>query len=107
MLTALREIAKRCHEVGKPVGICGELAGTPEGAVLCIGMGYDVLSMNAANLPRVKWVIRNVSVRFCRRIVVQALKMRSSGDILAFVREQLAHADLEQAVLHHELPANV
>ena len=104
MLAALREIAKRCHEVGKPVGICGELAGTPEGAVLCVGMGYDVLSMNAANLPRVKWVIRNVSVRFCRRVVVQALKMRSSKEILAFVRNQLEQANLRQAVPHHELP---
>ena len=107
MLMALREIAKRCHEVDKPVGICGELAGTPEGAVLCIGMGYDVLSMNAANLPRVKWVIRNVSVRYCQRVAVQALKMRSSKEILAFVRDQLAQADLKQAVLHHELPVGV
>ena len=107
MLMAMREIAIRCHEVGKPVGICGELAGTPEGAVLCVGMGYDVLSMNAANLPRVKWVIRNVSVRYCRRVVVQALKMRSSKEILSFVRQQLAQANLQQAVPHHELPAGV
>ena len=107
MLMAMREIATRCHEVGKPVGICGELAGTPEGAVLCVGMGYDVLSMNAANLPRVKWVIRNVSVRYCRRVVVQALKMRSSKEILSFVRQQLAQANLQQAVPHHELPVGV
>ena len=105
MLIALRDIAKRCHDAGKPVGICGELAGTPEGAVLCIGMGYDVLSMNAVNLPRVKWVIRSVSVRYCQRIVVRALKMRSGARILAFVREELARAGLERAAPRHELPA--
>ena len=104
MLNALREIAKACHAEGKPVGICGELAGTPEGAVLCVGMGYDVLSMNAANLPLVKWVIRSVSLRDCRRILARSLRMRSSHEILAFVRQQLVDAGLERAVPHHELP---
>ena len=104
MLSALREIAKACHAEGKPVGICGELAGTPEGAVLCVGMGYDVLSMNAANLPLVKWVIRSVSLRDCRRILARSLRLRSSHEILAFVRQQLVEAGLERAVPHHELP---
>ena len=105
MLAALREIAKGCHAEGKPVGICGELAGTPEGAVLCVGMGYDVLSMNAANLPRVKWVIRSVSLRDCRRILARALRMRSNTEILTWVRDQLVVAGLERAVPHHALPA--
>jgi phosphotransferase system enzyme I (PtsP) len=105
MLIALRQIAKDCHMEDKPIGICGELAGTPEGAVLCVGMGYDVLSMNAANLPRVKWVIRSMSLRDCRRILARALRMRSSKAILHFVREQLVEAGLERAVPHHEVPA--
>lgn len=104
MLIALREIAKACHAEGKPVGICGELAGTPEGAVLCVGMGYDVLSMNAANLPRVKWVIRSVSLIDCRRILARALRMRSNSEILEFVRDQLVGAGLDRAVPHHEVP---
>lgn len=105
MLIALREIAKSCHAEDKPVGICGELAGTPEGAVLCVGMGYDVLSMNAANLPRVKWVIRSMSLRDCRRILARALRMRSSEEILTWVRDQLVEAGLERAVPHHQVPA--
>ena len=104
MLHAMREIAKACHAEGKPVGICGELAGTPEGAVLCVGMGYDVLSMNAAKLPRVKWVIRRVSLIDCRRILARALRMRSNSEILNFVRDQLAEAGLDRAVPHHEMP---
>ena len=104
MLMALREIAKACHAEGKPVGICGELAGTPEGAVLCVGMGYDVLSMNAANLLRVKWVIRSVSLIDCRRILARALRMGSNSEILEFVRDQLVGAGLDRAVPHHEVP---
>jgi len=106
MLIAMREIAKACHAEGKPVGICGELAGTPEGAVLCVGMGYDVLSMNAANLPRVKWVIRSMSLIDCRRILARALRLRSNSEILEFVRDQLVGAGLDRAVPHHEVPVS-
>ena len=104
VLIALREIAKSCHAEGKPVGICGELAGTPEGALLCVGMGYDVLSMNATNLPRVKLVIRSVSLRDCRRIVARVLRMRSTTEIVAFVRDQLVGIGLERLIPHHEVP---
>ena len=104
VLIALREIATSCHAEGKPVGICGELAGTPEGALLCVGMGYDVLSMNATNLPRVKLVIRSVSLRDCRRILARVLRMRSTTQIVAFVRDQLVGIGLERLIPHHEVP---
>ena len=61
--------------------------------------------MNAANLPRVKWVIRSMSLRDCRRILARALRMRSSEEILTWVRDQLVEAGLERAVPHHQVPA--
>src|SRR5690606_21751005 len=51
-------IAQDAHSVGKPVGICGELAGDPGGALLLMAMGYDSPPMIAASLPKVKSVIR-------------------------------------------------
>jgi phosphotransferase system, enzyme I, PtsP len=98
VLTALREVAKAAHSETKPVGICGELAGTPAGAVLCLAMGYDVLSMNAPNLPKVKWVIRNVSRLQARRMLAQVLKMNCADEIRQFMREQLTRIGLGRAV---------
>ena len=105
MVHALRMLAKTAHEAIKPIGICGELAGTVEGAVMCIGMGYDVLSMNATNIPRVKWVIRNITMTNCRRIVARALRMHSANEIFNFIREQLHGAGLDKALPPHEPPA--
>ena len=105
MVHALRMLAKTAHEARKPIGICGELAGTVEGAVMCIGMGYDVLSMNATNIPRVKWVIRNITMTNCRRIVARALRMQSSKEIFNFIREQLHGAGLDKALPPHDPPA--
>lgn len=104
VLMALREVAKAAHAEGKPVGICGELAGTPGGAMLCLAMGYDVLSMNATNLPKVKWVIRNVSMLQARRMLARVLRMDQADDINRFVREQLIKAGLGRSVPQYRAP---
>lgn len=62
VLRALKQVADAGHSEGKPVSICGELAGDPTAAVLLMAMGYDVLSMSATNLLRVKSVIRSISM---------------------------------------------
>lgn len=102
VLMALREVATAAHSEGKFVGICGELAGTPFGAVLCLAMGYDVLSMNSTNLPRVKWVIRNISMMQARRWLVSALRMNQAEEIEEFMREALIEAGLGRVVPSYE-----
>ena len=67
-------------------------------------MGYDVLSMNAANLPRVKWVIRNISRHSCRRILARILRMNSAEEIKQYIGDQLVKSGLERVLPHHEMP---
>ncbi len=71
VLEALRRIVREAHAEDCPVGICGEMAGDPAAAVLLVGMGFDVLSMNATNLPRVKWLLRQISLETARTLVEQ------------------------------------
>ncbi|NWO08369.1 MAG: phosphoenolpyruvate--protein phosphotransferase [Alteromonadaceae bacterium] len=77
VLQALVRVAQDAHSVGKPVGICGELAGDPGGAVLLMAMGYDSLSMNAASLPKVKSVIRNISRAWAQQLLEDVLLLDS------------------------------
>ena len=98
VLQALRDVATAAHSENTSVGICGELAGTPAGAVLCLAMGYDVLSMNSTNLPRVKWVIRNISMMQARRWLVSVLRMSQAEEIEEFMREALIDAGLGRVV---------
>ena len=98
VLAALREVVKGGHAEGVAVGICGELAGTPAGAILCLAMGYDVLSMNSTNLPRVKWAIRAVSMMQARRWLATVLKMERVEDIERFMRESMMEAGLGRAI---------
>ncbi|MBS3804797.1 MAG: phosphoenolpyruvate--protein phosphotransferase [Oleiphilaceae bacterium] len=77
VLQALVRIAHDAHAVGKPVSICGELAGDPGGALLLMAMGYDALSMNAASLPKVKSVLRSVSRAFADQLLEDTLLLDS------------------------------
>ncbi len=101
VLAAMRSVVKDGHAVGKPVGICGEMAGTVEGAILCAGMGYDVLSMNATHIPKVKWVIRNIHLTRCRRILSRVLGMKDAESIRNYIHTQMRELGLGRAISSH------
>jgi phosphoenolpyruvate-protein kinase (PTS system EI component) len=55
-LTAAVTAAAAAH--GRWVGVCGELAGEPDAAVLLAGLGVRELSMAASRIPAVKAALR-------------------------------------------------
>lgn len=81
VLQALANVACAGHAAGKPVSICGELAGDPGAAVLLMAMGYDSLSMNATNLPKVKSVLRSVSKVEADALLTAVMEMHEIEDI--------------------------
>lgn len=78
VLRALKYIADQAHIEGKPVSVCGELAGDPMGAVLLLAMGYDSLSMNATNLPKVKALIRGVRMEWAKELLADVLQLENA-----------------------------
>src|SRR5690606_20675364 len=58
----------------KPMSVCGEMAGDPAAAVLLLALGCDVLSMSASSLPRVKWLLRQISLDDARALLRDALR---------------------------------
>lgn len=106
VISALREVAVAAHTESKPIGICGEMAGTAPGAILLIAMGYDVLSMNAANIPRIKWVLRQISLMQARRILARVLRMSDAKEIADFMQDQIRALGLERMMPRH-LPSSV
>ncbi len=79
VLTAIRHVVETGHQCGIPVGICGELAGDPAGAIALLGLGVDSLSMSASSLPRVKWVIRNFSRSQASSIFQEVITMDNAS----------------------------
>jgi phosphotransferase system enzyme I (PtsP) len=81
VLRALQYIVYAAHDAGISVSICGELAGDPGAAILLMAMGYDVLSMNATNLPKVKSVIRGITFERAKELLAEVMRM-SNGDVI-------------------------
>ena len=75
VLAALMQVAQAGKEENCPVSVCGEMAGNPGGALLLMAMGYDMLSMNATNLPRVKSVVRSVTMDFAKSLLDEVLRL--------------------------------
>ncbi|CCN48020.1 Phosphoenolpyruvate-protein phosphotransferase ptsP [Vibrio nigripulchritudo MADA3029] len=73
VIQALAQIEKTCRAYKLPVSICGELAGDPIGALLLVGLGYRSLSMNTANVARVKYLLRQSSVKDLEQLALSAL----------------------------------
>ena len=94
VVTALREVARAVHAEEKPLGICGELAGTPAGAMLLMAMGYHVLSMNATHLLRVKWVIRSIKRSDARRMLARVMRMHTAEEVAPFLNEEMLRLGL-------------
>ena len=82
VLRALHQVVRDGHSQGASVGICGELAGDPAAAVLLMAMGYDVLSMNATNLPKVKKVIRNITLEQAEELLDEVMSQEDTESVM-------------------------
>jgi len=89
VLRAMKQIVEGAKDEKTPVGVCGEMAGDPAAVILLLGMGVDNLSMSAANLPRVKWVIRTFTQRKARMLLKEALTFEHAHLVRHFLNAAL------------------
>ncbi|MEX2382488.1 MAG: phosphoenolpyruvate--protein phosphotransferase [Opitutales bacterium] len=82
LLELLKRIIDAGRETGKPVSLCGELAGDPQYVPLLIGLGLRTLSMNPEAIPLVKNRVRQVGLRDCEQLAREALDETSVTGIL-------------------------
>jgi multiphosphoryl transfer protein len=60
VLALVSAVTAAAAEHGRWVGVCGELAGDPEAAVLLAGLGVRELSMAGSRIPAVKAALREI-----------------------------------------------
>ncbi len=95
VLRALQHIINATKAVGKPISVCGEMAGDPVGALLLVAMGYEALSMSAAHLLKVKWLLRKMSFTQAQTILREVLAMDNAQVIRSHLQLLLAKQGLE------------
>ncbi|ALO35443.1 hypothetical protein CMT41_12485 [Colwellia sp. MT41] len=89
VLTALNSLAQQSAQYLTPISLCGELAAQPAGAILLLAMGYDKISMNGHNVPRIKWVIRHITFTQAETILAKVLTLTTAKQVHSYLNEQL------------------
>ena len=85
----LHQIIKACNEQGKPVTLCGEMAGRPRCFLPLFGMGLRSLSMSPAFLPSIKEVIRLTTQAAAQEIADRVLCMQTAGEIRGYLTRKI------------------
>ncbi len=85
VLRLIDRVVQAAHAAGKWVGVCGEMGGLPEGALLLLGLGVDELSMAPALLPRIRRLVRSTPAAEARALAQQCLTVGTPEEVLALV----------------------
>lgn len=73
------------QRAGKPVSICGEVAGDPRFASLLVGLGVRELSMASQSIPRVKQRIRALDTGPATRRALAIMDQAEEGQVSALL----------------------
>lgn len=90
VIRVLRDVIQTCNEAGKPVTLCGEMAGSPRGFLLLVGLGLRSFSMSPAFIPTIKDLTSHFSRAEAEEIAARVLRYKTSGDIIRYLGQQVA-----------------
>ncbi|MBL7001053.1 MAG: phosphoenolpyruvate--protein phosphotransferase [Gammaproteobacteria bacterium] len=83
VLHEIYRIVNSARDCELPLNLCGEMASDPVAVLLLLGMGVRSLSMSSSKLPRIKWLIRSVSITQAEEFLKQALEQDNVESIRA------------------------
>jgi phosphotransferase system enzyme I (PtsI) len=81
ILRAIKMTCDAAAEAGIDVCMCGEMAGEPLFTMALIGLGLNELSMSPASVPRVKRVLRQVTLQEGKQLVEELLALSTSKEV--------------------------
>jgi phosphoenolpyruvate-protein phosphotransferase len=89
VLRLLNQVIQACTERGKPVTLCGEMAGRPRLVLALFGMGLTRLSMSPAFVPTIKELLRCATQEDAREIARRVLRMNTVGEVRGYLTRRI------------------
>lgn len=81
VLRMIKIIIDAAHKAGIWVGMCGEMAGESNIALILLGLGLDEFSMPPSGIPEVKYIIRSITLKQAQDIAAEVLKLPTGKEI--------------------------
>ncbi len=88
-LRLIKFTIEAAQRAGKDVTVCGEMAADPLSALILLGFGLKKFSMNPIFIPRVKKALRAVEFRTVRKIVREAIHMKTAQEVEEYIIEKV------------------
>ncbi len=98
VLRALDYLVKQCKTLGKPISICGEMAGDPTTAIILMAMGFNALSMSSSNILKVRKTLSNVPLTDAQTLLEEVLAMDNPLVIKSWLEHYLIKNNLGEMV---------
>ena len=99
VLRLLKQIADAACAARKPASVCGEMASDPLSAFQLIGLGYETLSVAPPALPRIRWLVRQLSRGRAAAAAAAALEARTEVEVLEILRAGVAACGVDPLLL--------
>lgn len=80
VLRLIRMTVDAANRCGKPVSVCGEIAGDHQAVALLIGLGVRQLSMSVRSILEVKGQLLKLIIRDCEQHAAQLLECRTGQE---------------------------
>ena len=88
VIRLVKNVIRAAKRRGVDTSLCGEIAGDITYTMLLIGLGLRSLSLVPAQIPRIKQVIRRVTLEECERLARRVGAFESQRRILRVLREE-------------------
>jgi phosphotransferase system enzyme I (PtsI) len=89
VLRLIKNIIDAAHSANIKVGMCGEMAGEPNFALILLGLGLDEFSMPPQVIPELKYIIRSVTLKQAQEIAFRALRLSTGKEVEEFSQSKL------------------
>ena len=86
ILRCLKQVYTLLRPTGKAVTVCGEMAADPSSAAVLLGLGFTSLSVSLTAYPRIKRMIRSVSMSQLKDLAGEIMKMHKPKEVEEMVR---------------------
>ena len=81
ILRIIKSVVTACNRCGKPVAMCGDMAGDPRFCLVLLGLGLRSLSMAPRQIPMVKAIIRSTRTSEAERLAEEIMALRTEDEI--------------------------
>jgi len=93
VIRMLNDINKKSQDIGKEVSICGEMAGSPSGALILMALGYKNLSVAPSRAALVRYMAKKLDNNMLNKVRSEIITQKKEAEIERYIYEILEDID--------------